>query len=177
MTDLFACLPPFFRDIREFRAVFAAAGEEIDLFRAQICRMLDDLFVETADEAGLKRLARSLRFWENCADPEDLRFALRSLLLDKRPYTMRMLDGALCSLCGADGYELSEDVVRGVLTVRLKLGKKDKFNAVRNLLERIVPVDMAIDADYLYNTHGQLSEKTHGQLSAYTHEQLRSEVL
>ena len=177
MDKLFSYLPPFFRDIREFRAIFEAVGAELEILRAAIETAIDNQFVSTADTAGLKRLARSLQVAQTYADPEDLRFALRSLLLDKRPYTMKMLDVSLRELCGENGYTLSRDAAKGVLSVRLDLRNKDKFDAVKKLLDRIVPADMIIDAHYLYNTHAMLSGKTHAALAAFTHEKIRSDVL
>lgn len=177
MDKLFSYLPPFFRDIREFRAIFEAVGAELDTLQSAIETAINNQFVSTADAVGLKRLAKSLHLTQNYADSEDLRFALRSLLLDKRPYTMKMLDASLKDLCSENGYTLSRDTEKGVLSVRLDLQNKDKFDAVKNLLERIVPSNMLINAHYLYNTHVMLFDKTHGALAAHTHEQIRSDVL
>ena len=45
------------------------------------------------------------------------------------------------------------------------------------MLNRVVPANMVIDLDLLYNQHSDFDGLTHEELSVYTHQQLRDEVI
>lgn len=175
MNRLFEQLPPFFQGIREFSAVFQAVSGELDLLRGEIRQTKENFFVETANEAGLQRMAKSLRLEGN--GEENLRFALRAACLEKRPYTMCMLENAMNTLLSPADYTLSREISSGVIKLCADLGERTQWEAVRHFLDKILPADMKIESEALYNTHQVLSGRTHEELSEMIHDEVRSEKI
>ena len=62
------------------------------------------------------------------------------------------------------------------LKVRLALNVKSNYDDVAALLKRVVPANIIIDLDLLYNRYMDLNY-THDYLSQYTYKQVRDEKL
>jgi hypothetical protein len=61
--------------------------------------------------------------------------------------------------------------------VKVELVAKQNLDTVGELLERVVPLNMIIDLDLMYNQHKTLHVYTHRQLQQFTQAALRNEVL
>lgn len=139
---------------------------------------LNNQFVETANETGIQRYERMLKL--NYSDSDTLetrRFRIISRFQEQAPYTWRVLHKILTSLLGEGGYRLERNVATKTLNVKIDLTVSSQFNILVDTLERIVPANMIINVELLYNSHQDLSAFTHAELSAYTHQQLREGVL
>lgn len=144
MSLLLDYLPPFFAEIAEIRAIFAAVQTELALLNLEIERAKANLHVATADESGLRRIAGSLRLRNTYSEMENLRFELRTVLLTCRPYTFAMLQNALTELCGTDGYRLERDLSDKKLTVTTVNLNENQRESLRRFLDRVAPADMVI---------------------------------
>lgn len=104
-------------------------------------------------------------------------FRIHARLLEDKPYTYRTLCKQLAALCGSDGYTIKLDHDAYTLTVRVALKSKQFWNEAEQMLERVVPLNLILDVDLMYNTHGIIKGTglTRGQLAKYTHKELREE--
>ncbi len=176
--NLIDYLPQVLKDVREYKSIVAAEEPELVDLWAALENALKDNFINDATENGVLRLESILKIIPKAADTlEDRKFRIKARFNEQLPYTFRTLQERLTTLCGSDGYtcELFNDTY--TLKVRIELIVKGQYDAVDDLLERIVPANMVIDLKLIYNQQSTLSQFTHGQLQAYTHNQLRSEVL
>ena len=66
-----------------------------------------------------------------------------------------------------------------IYTVRIKvmLTSKNMLNDVKALLDRMIPANLVVDADLMYNVYGLLRPYTYKELKIYTYKQLREEVM
>lgn len=80
----------------------------------------------------------------------------------------------LDNLCNGD-FSLFLDEYK--IDIKVGLGAKKQFVEVQKLVERVVPANIAIAIDILYNTYEVVKNFTHAQLMAYTHKQIRDEVM
>ena len=171
-------LPEFLRNVREYKAILtdAVQPEVIELFQA-IENALSDQFVDSASESAISRYEKMLKITPRATQTlDERRFTILTLMNAQLPYTLNSLKKRLENLCGKDNYSVEVDANNYTLVVRVALTAKNAFNDVCDVLEKIVPANMVIDASLMYNQHEIFNSYTHEQLGAYTHDQLRNEV-
>lgn len=177
--NLIDYLPEFLKNIREYKAILtdAVQPEMVELYGA-IDNAMNDQFIMDATENGVSRWERMLKIVPKATQTlDDRRFAILARMGEQLPYTMTSLKQRLEALCGKDGYSVELDANNYTLTVRIALSAQENFKEVSEMLERIVPANLVIDASLLYNKNKVLSAFTHEQLSAYAHEELRNGVV
>ena len=94
--------------------------------------------------------------------------------IQKTPYTLKALKERLEAVIGKGKVEIS--VNGNTVRVRIALVSSKNINHVKALLEEIVPLDMLIDADVMWNSYEYLSKYTNAELKAYSHKELRENV-
>ena len=74
--------------------------------------------------------------------------------------------------------EIIEDSPNNKFTVRFvgTIGMPGNMEDLKKTIEEIKPAHLAVEYEYVYNTHESLTSYTHAELTAYTHYQLRNEV-
>lgn len=171
-------LPPFMKQFREFREILRIEEKEIELLETAISRVLDAGFLDDCDEYSISRYENIYGLSSKATDTlDDRRFRIRAKLNEQQPYTLRNLRKILANLCGAGNYSVEITAGTYNLTVKVGLAAKNNYNAVEDLLQRIVPANMVIGLSMLYNTYAVVGRYTHAQLSQLTHNQIRSEVM
>lgn len=176
-VDLLSYWMPLLRDLKEFKEIANTEEPELKLILEAIDRTLNNMFIETADEYGIKRFEDMMGIYpEEGATLEERRFKVLVKWSDKIPYTVDALESLLNMLCGENGYEVKIDNANYSLVVKLALTNSDNFNEVVELLDRVVPANI-VKTVTMFNTHEILGKYTHAQLAQYTHKQLREDVL
>lgn len=176
-VDLVSYLPPYLREYnQETVAALKAENPEFGLVQEALEQVLNNEFIETADEFGLSRWERILRIHPDTADTiENRRFSIMAKMIETRPYTVPQLKNILRNLCGEDNY--SVQVSDYVLIVRIALISKSNYSDIEALLQKISPANMVIDLSLAYNQHQSLHTMTHAQLAAMTHHEIRNEIM
>lgn len=167
-------IPDVLTTIREFQAIATAEDPELTDLWAEIEKAFNDQYVEDATVNGVKRYESILKVVPKGTETLDERkFRILAKYNEQLPYTYRAMIQRLDTLCGEDGYTIELDVPGYTVKIRVRIFAQNNLDAVGDMLENIVPMNMAIDLDLLYNKHSQLAAYTHAQLSAYTHDELR----
>lgn len=168
-------LPPVLREVTEFQAVNAANEPELRLAWEALDRVLDNQFLQSADQAGVAVWERELKLLPKDTDSLEARKArIKALWNLKLPYTLTWLRGWLAGVCGEQAECRVQDYT---LTVRIPLRAKDRREDAGRFLEWAAPANLVLDISLQYNTHRVLGRYTHRQLAAYTQQQLKDEVL
>lgn len=170
-------LPLFIQNYAEIKAIMDAEQVDIEKTWNDAENVMNDQFILDATENGVKRWESILNIVPKATYTlEERKFDILARLNWQLPYTLESLKYALTALCGNDGYRLKLDPNRYELVVKLALYNENNIDAVRELLDNVIPANLVRDVQ-MFNTHGMLSGFTHEQLSAYTHEEVREEVL
>ncbi|WP_438351706.1 putative phage tail protein [Paenibacillus sp. FA6] len=171
-------LPPIFHEVKEMIEIAKVENPVLEALWQEIENGLLDQFLLSATNRGIKRYEDMLHMNVMATDDlETRRFRLLTRYNEQVPYTRSVLRNLLNSLLGDEGYELTINGADKTLKVKIELTVKGMFDAVGEMLGRIVPQNMVITVELRYNQHSTLARYTHAQLAAYTHDQLRSEVL
>lgn len=170
--------PPIMQELREFQKIAEIEDSLFEQLKQEIESIVDDQFIQTATEKGIARRERMLRISPFADDTlETRRFRVQGVWNDKLPYTYRVLQERLDSLCGPDGYVIELNAGEYSLNIKTELTKKRMFDEVVRFTRQMVPANIVITVELRYIQHLTLANFTHGQLSQYTHYQLRNEVI
>ena len=171
-------LPPVYQSPEEMQEIMRVETPYINSLWVNTENIYNDAFILTSTDYGLNR---RFEFLNMPIDPNDDRetkiFKLLARYQEQAPYTWRSLHRLLDSLLGVGAYGLTRDVANKTIEVRLELTQAAQYEAVIDLLERVVPQDMIILVQLRYNTYNQLSPFTHNQLALKTHDELREDDL
>lgn len=177
-TDILLYLPDVFRDIREMKAHAVAQQPELEKEWAALEELYNDQFLYLMGESGVAQWEKMLKITPMETDTlEDRRFRVINRFNAQLPYTYNMLEYHLTQMCGPGGYTISYNADIWTLIVKIALTSKKQFDEILKLIEQMIPANLILDYDLLYNTYGNLSRFTHAQLAAYTYGALRDEVL
>lgn len=177
-VNLIQYLPDILQEIKEFGGIAAAENPELTALWSRLEDVSNDQFVQFATENGVKRWESILKIFPKGTDSlEDRRFRILTRLNEQLPYSYRMLEQQLATLCGEDGYRLQLNREAYELIIRVALSAKSNYADVESMLKRTVPANMVIDLSLIYNQYSALERATYGRLSAYTYNQLRNEVI
>lgn len=145
--DLLRYWMPILRNIKEFKEIAKTEEPELRYILEAIDRTLANMFIETADEYGIKRFEDMMGLYPNKGDSlETRRFNVLIKWNDKVPYTDKELYNRLLSLCGgADKFEITEKYKEYLIEIVTHLGVNGAFDAVTNLLEEMLPCNIVLD--------------------------------
>jgi hypothetical protein len=170
-------LPLFIQDYAEIKAIMDAEQVSVVKDWTDAENVMNDQFVVDATENGVKRWESILSITPKAIYTLDERkFNILAKLKCQLPYTIDTLKRALSALCGDDGYSINLDTDNYTLTVKLALSNEHNVEAVRELLDSMIPANLVTKVT-LFNTHSILGSYTHEQLAQYTHKQLREDVI
>lgn len=165
-------LPPVLAEIREFKVLGEAEDIQLNNLKNSINSLTNELFVTTAESAGLDRWEKILNISNVSTDVEFRRFRILSRL---NSFGLT-LNQRLTAIVGENNYKIDYYFKEFRLKVSLTLDTKDYETEVKRMLDEVVPANLTIDFGLLYNTHNVLGRFTHEQLSKYTHKQLREDA-
>lgn len=171
-------LPPYLREYREMSQIMKAEEREIETINNTHNQLVDNRYIQTCDEVGIKRFESILKITPLQNDSlDDRKYRCIAIWNQKLPYNYYFLDSKLKSLCGDGGYQLLSDFGTRTIIVKLALTEKNQYDTVKNVLYEIIPCNMVVKVQLMYNQHGLLKKYTHEELSQHTHLQLRENVL
>lgn len=170
-------LPYVYRNILEFQELSKSYNSELKLIMDALDNLYNNYHIDSLNEYGCTRWEKILKLKSNDSfSLEDRRFAIKVKLLGHRPYTFFRLKEMLNNIVGEDNYKLNLEVNRNHLICKLNLGVKHQMKTIKDLLDKIVPLNISLETELLYNTHEILGNYTHEYLGGFTHQQLREEV-
>jgi len=175
---LLGYLPTVLRDVREYQALTLGEEPEIELLWGEIKNALDDQFVLSATENGVRRWEKMLGIIPKATVTlNERKFTILTRLAEQLPFTMRMLERMLAELCGPDGFKIDLQADVYALKVLVAITAKNNFDDIGLMLRRICPANLTINLLIEFNQHFKLKPFTHGELRTKTHYALRDEVL
>lgn len=143
------------RKIREFQEL--AKTEDLEFLRlyGETDRALKNLFIETADEYGVKRLEKIAGIYPEAEDTLEQRKArLYVYWNDKEPYTEGELRQRLESLCGAGNYKIISDYKNYLIHIITNVGGYGIFDEITRMLDYFLPANLVLDLKNVLRREG-----------------------
>lgn len=171
-------IQPVLQEIREYKALMNTEQVEFENGWTASEDVLKNMFIADMGESGILRWENILRITPKTTDNlADRRFRITTRLTEDLPYTMTKLIQQLEILCGADGYTLTLGHLNYLITIRVEIAASKQFEDVKTLVERMLPANLVLDIDVLYNQHITIALYTQARNGLYTHYELRTTVL
>lgn len=171
-------LPGIMQDYEEMQQIMQVEQPGIEALWEACDSLMNEVYVQTETGLGAKRWESILDISPKDTDTLEVRnFRIQGRLVEDLPYTYRMFERQLIALCKEKGHSLFMTEQNGLtLKIRVALSAKELKDEVVKLAERIVPCNIILDVELMYNTHAMLKGYTHAGLSDTTHAQLREKV-
>lgn len=168
-------LPLFIQEYEEIQTIMNAQEQAVTQNWKALENVLNDQFVSDATENGIKRWEIILKLKaKDTYTLEEKRFNILARLNEQPVFTMETLRKVLAGMCGENGYTVSLNNKKYILSVKLSVGNENNLEAVKLLLRRMVPANIEISIS-MFNTHVMVGNYTHEQLAAHTHKRIREE--
>lgn len=171
-------LPNILKELEEFKQLMNAEQKQVDDLWNMIYKILNEAFIETAESDGLTRWETILNLTPLDTDTAEVRrMRIHAKILEAVPYTWETLKQMFDGLCGEDGYKLELKNKEYTLVIKVALTSKRLKDEVVKMADRVVPANLILDIDLLYNTYELLKQITWGQATEKTYKDLKDEVI
>ena len=151
-------LPLVVRAYAELQGIMESEQSELEQAWDSAEGLLENQFISIAASEGLSRWERILKITPKGTESlVDRRFRILARINEELPYTLPQLRNILETLCGKDNYSIEMEEGSYQLTVKIGLAAKNNFNDVQALLNRVVPQNMVVNLQQLYNTWGMVA--------------------
>lgn len=169
--------PVVFASIPDIAQIYAINDKQCVGLEEDVERMEQNLLLSTMNLEMIER-------WENILEivpldddtVEDRRFRVISRVMERLPYSIRVLRRRLDNLC-PDGYVIviSEDLTEA--HIRLMLKSKKMVKDVGELVDAILPLNMIFNVTIAWNQYVVYKSQTYGELVKYTHKTMREDIM
>ena len=160
----------------EMKEIFKSVQIETDEMENGIRFVLNNAFIETADEYGIAKYEKVLGILPS--DDDDLevrRMRVKIRWNDYLPYTVATLREKLDTICGVGMYTLSMDLENYQIDVLTQLVSPTILDEVTMLLEKILPAEMVYSVGQLFNTWDLFGAYKWGVLVLKTWDEVKSD--
>lgn len=146
-VDLWAYLPPFLRDFREMCEILAAEQPEFQDLVTECDNIIDNMFIQTANETGIARFENVINIHPGAGDTLDTRrSAIMTRWNDVTPYTKKALKSRIASIQGNDDVdiEINFSNVDYQISIVTRLERQGQVNDLAYILKTVLPCNLII---------------------------------
>lgn len=144
-VDVLKYIPEVVRVMEEIKTIGHIDNIELNYLYQMIEDAMNDQFVYTATEYGIKRWEKMLGIIAPTGSTlEQRRFTILNRLNVRIPYTMNMLRNKLNSMFG-NAYSMSLVNDTATLHIILPLISQQEYNETKNMLDVILPANLVLD--------------------------------
>lgn len=170
--------PNHIADMRDFQEIAKAYDYLLMQAMDNMQKVFKNQFLNTLDEDGCAMHEQILGIGANPVDTlEDRRRRIRGYYASDLPYTENKLRQVLSAMCEKNGFEMIVDEKKYQVDIQIRLNSVNMVNNVREIARKMIPANMVVNVNIIYNIHQRFQIFTHADLSKYTHEQLRSDKI
>ena len=171
-------LPEAWASIKQMAIHAAAENPELEAIWKAVEDAYNDQFLYTMGENRIVLWEKMMNNSPLATDTlEDRRFRIINRYNSQVPYTFRMLEHHLITMCGKGEYTLNYNKDTWTLTIRIALTSRKQYDDVLKLVNEMIPVNVVLEYSLLYNKHEMLEKYTHADMTSHTHEYFRSEII
>ena len=167
-------IAPFFYDVKEIKEIIDSLQEEFNIIGTNAEQSLNNMFILSTDEDGIARYEKITGIIPKGTDTlQDRQFNVLSKFQNKLPYTDEYLKNTISLLTNND-FEINIDNDNYEVTVKIGLSAQKQFDTINQLLKDVIPANMLISLNYLYNKYSKYEGLyTYGEMAEYTYKGLR----
>lgn len=147
--DLLSYLPPYMKGYREMQHIMNVENPELQFISDGLETLRDNQFIVTCNERGIARFEKMLGIESLPSDTLETRIGrVGARWIDTIPYTIKGLKNKLDVLLGEGTHKETVDCKNFYVTITVDIEASNRFKAVNELLEDIIPVNMVFGSLY-----------------------------
>lgn len=144
-------MPPFLKDVREFKEIFATEDKELEYMNNLIASMLTEVIVKTANSYGLTRYEKIYEITDIASTVEARRTNILLKINNRVPYTKKWLVNLLDAVIGKDAYTLKIDEPNYLINIETTLNYSEAMETLKRELALEIPANMKLNYDLVTN--------------------------
>jgi hypothetical protein len=146
-VDLLSYLPSFMTKFKEIAATLDAENPEFVLVWKAADRVLQNEFIETADEYGISRFEEILNILPSKEDTlESRRSRVFSRWFNTISYTLKALIAKLEALCGDSDFTIIKGYDNYTITIIVDLKMFGQVDELDHIIESMIPCNMIVNS-------------------------------
>ncbi len=146
-VNLLTYLPSFMTKFKEIAATLDAENPEFVLVWKAADRVLQNEFIETADEYGISRFEEILNILPSKEDTlESRRSRVSSRWFNTISYTLRALIMKLEALCGDSDFTIIKEYDNYTITIIVDLKIFGQVDELDHIIESMIPCNMIVNS-------------------------------
>ncbi len=149
IVDLWQYLPEYLKQYKELIFLFAAEEPHFQILVKDTIKLLNNMFIDTATDEGLKRFEKILQLYPNPGDTIEVRRSnVKANWFSNKVYTLKTLLTRLQLLQQNENVQLywDEDDIH-LLHVITRLEQMGQVDRLHEILEAMLPANVAYDSD------------------------------
>ncbi len=143
--NLIKYMPPFLKEVREFKEIFGAEDIQIEKLNNQINSMLREVIVKTAEDYGLRRYEKIYGITRPAETLEARRMAILLKMNNRVAYTYKWLIQTLNEAIGAENYKITTDFNNYKMNIEIALNYTEAAELLKNDLVKQMPANIELD--------------------------------
>lgn len=143
--NLIKYMPPFLKEVREFKEIFGAEDIQIEKLNNQINSMLREVIVKTAEDYGLRRYEKIYGITRPAETLEARRMAILLKMNNRVAYTYKWLIQTLNKAIGAENYKITTDFNNYKMNIEIALNYTEAAELLKNDLVKQMPANIELD--------------------------------
>lgn len=138
-------LPPIMQNFKEIKEITKAGQKEVDVLDGEISKVIDNAFIESCDEYGIKKYEKLVGVTPTAQDTLESRKS-RVLIRWNNfiPYSYRALIRKLNVFCGVNNYDISGDLKIYELMIVTRLSSFGLSKELETMLNKMLPLNIAL---------------------------------
>ena len=142
-VDLVSYLPPFMADFKEISVTLEAENPEFVLVWNAADRVLQNEFIESADEYGISRFEKILNILPSTEDTlESRRARVQARWFNSIPYTMKSFLTKLIALCGDSDFTVTKEYQNYKVEILTNLELFGQVEELERIIDSMIPCNM-----------------------------------
>lgn len=144
-VDLVSYLPPFMADFKEISVTLEAENPEFVLVWKAADRVLQNEFIESADEYGISRFEKILNILPSTEDTlESRRARVQARWFNTIPYTMKAFLAKLEALCGDSDFTVTKEYDKYTVRILTNLELFGQVEELEHIIDGMMPCNMIV---------------------------------
>lgn len=143
--NLIKYMPPFLKEVREFKEIFGAEDIQIEKLNNQINSMLREVIVKTAEDYGLRRYEKIYGITRPAETLEARRMAILLKMNNRVAYTYKWLIQTLNEAIGAENYKITTDFNNYKMNIEIASNYTEAAELLKNDLVKQMPANIELD--------------------------------
>lgn len=144
-VDLVSYLPPFMAEFKEISVTLEAENPEFVLVWKAAEQILQNEFIESADEYGISRFEKILNILPSTDDTlESRRARVQARWFNAIPYTLRNFIAKLIALCGDSDFTITKEYQDYRIDILTNLELFGQVEELKRIIDSMIPCNMIV---------------------------------